>query len=175
MTGKVAERFVQPGEKVSPDTRIVSIVDLSRMEIEALVPSSDIGSVRAGQSVALNIEGIEGAREGKILRIAPSTAQGTRSVPVYIGLENRDSRVPAGLFVQGTLTIARRDAAIVVPEAAIREAGGRSFVYLVDARPPGRTPGHASACATRRRAPPTAAPARPRSPRASPSASGSSR
>lgn len=132
MTGKVAERFVQPGEKVSPDTRIVSIVDLSRMEIEALVPSSDIGAVRTGQSVALNIEGIEGAREGTILRIAPSTAQGTRSVPVYIGLENRDSRVPAGLFVQGRLTVARRDAAIVIPEAAIREAGGRSIVYLVD-------------------------------------------
>ena len=132
MTGKVAERFVQPGEKVSPDTRIVSIVDLSRMEIEALVPSSDIGSVRTGQSVALNIEGIDGAREGKILRIAPSTAQGTRSVPVYIGLENRDSKVPAGLFVQGRLTIARREDAIVVPEAAVREAAGGSFVYVIE-------------------------------------------
>ena len=133
MTGKVAERFVQPGEKVSPDVRIVSIVDLSRMEIEALVPSSDIGAVRAGQRVALNIEGIDGAREGRILRVAPSTAQGTRSVPIYIELENRDSRVPAGLFAQGSLTVERRDGALVVPEAAIRDDGGRSFVYVIEA------------------------------------------
>ena len=132
MSGTVAERFVQPGEKVSPDTRIVSIVDLSLMEIEAPVPSSDIGAVRIGQRVTLRVEGIDTDLQGTILRIAPATAQGTRSVPIYIGLENREARLPAGLFAQGSLAVERRDAAIVVPEAAVRDAAGRSFVYLID-------------------------------------------
>jgi membrane fusion protein (multidrug efflux system) len=132
MSGTVAERFVQPGEKVSPDTRILSIVDLSLMEIEALVPSSDIGAVRAGQRVSLRVEGIAADLQGTILRIAPATAQGTRSVPIYIGLENRESRLPAGLFAQGSLEVARRDAVIVVPDTAVRETSGRSFVYLIE-------------------------------------------
>jgi len=131
MSGIVAERFVQVGEKVSPDNRLLSIVDLSRMEIEAPVPASDIGGVRVGQSVQLAVEGVEGAVTGEIVRISPATSTGTRSVPVYIGLDNRDPRVRAGLFAQGMLAVARRDGVIVVPAAALRDAGGRSFVYRI--------------------------------------------
>lgn len=131
MDGMVAERFAQVGEKVSPDTRIVSIVDLSRMEIEAPVPASEIARVRIGQPVSLRIEGIEAAQTGEVLRIAPSTAAGTRSVPVYIGLDNRDPRIRAGLFAHGTLSVERRSDVLVVPTASVRDAAGRSFVYLV--------------------------------------------
>ena len=131
MNGVVAERFAQIGEKVSADTRILSIVDLSRMEIEAPVPASEIGQVRIGQAVSLRIEGIDAPQPGEIVRINPATAAGTRSVPVYIGLDNRDPRIRAGLFAQGALAVAQRAAALVVPEAAVRDAAGRQFVYRV--------------------------------------------
>jgi RND family efflux transporter MFP subunit len=133
MSGVVAERFVQAGEKVSPDNRLLSIVDLSAMEIEAPVPSAEVGAVRIGQPVSLHVEGIEQPLTGRVVRIAPSTAAGTRSVPVYIGVENRDQRVRAGLFAQGSLGLERRDGVLLVPAAAVRDAGGRSFVYLVEA------------------------------------------
>jgi RND family efflux transporter MFP subunit len=131
MTGMVAERFAQVGEKVSPDSRILSIVDLSRMEIEAPVPASEIGSVRIGQPVTLRIEGVDAPQTGEVVRINPATAAGTRSVPVYIGLDNRDPRIRAGLFAQGALAVERREGVIAVPAAAVRDAAGRSFVYLV--------------------------------------------
>ena len=132
MAGIVAERFAQVGEKVSPDNRIVSIVDLSRMEIEAPVPSSEIGSVRIGQEVVLRIEGIDLEQKGQIVRINPATSAGTRSVPVYIGLDNRDPRIRAGLFAQGTLEVGTHQNVLVIPTAALRESGGRSFVYVID-------------------------------------------
>jgi RND family efflux transporter MFP subunit len=131
MTGVVAERFAQVGEKVSPDSRILSIVDLSRMEIEAPVPASEIGSVRIGQPVTLRIEGIDAPQTGEVVRINPATAAGTRSVPVYIGLDNRDPRIRAGLFAQGALAVERREGVIAVPAAAVRDAAGRSFVYRI--------------------------------------------
>lgn len=131
MTGVVAERFAQVGEKVSPDSRILSIVDLSRMEIEAPVPASEIGSVRIGQPVTLRIEGIDAPQAGEVVRINPATAAGTRSVPVYIGLDNRDPRIRAGLFAQGALAVERREGVIGVPAAAVRDAAGRSFVYRI--------------------------------------------
>lgn len=133
MSGMVAERFVQPGEKVSPDARIVSIVDLSRMEIEAPVPANEIGSVRIGQTVLLRVEGVDGEQTGKIIRINPATATGTRSVPVYIGIDNRHARIRAGLFAQGALAVESRANVIAVPAAALREAAGRTFVYAIDA------------------------------------------
>ena len=132
MAGVVAERFAQVGEKVSPDNRILSIVDLSKMEIEAPVPSTEIGSVRVGQPVALRVEGVGDAQTGRIVRISPATSAGTRSVPVYIGLDNRDPRVRAGLFAQGSLELEQRDGVVVVPLAAVRDVSARTFVYAVE-------------------------------------------
>jgi membrane fusion protein (multidrug efflux system) len=133
--GVVAERFAQAGEKLPVDGRVLSVVDLSRMEIEAPVPAAEVGAVRVGQTVELRIEGVAAPQVGRIARIAPSTQAGTRSVPVYIALDNRDPSVRAGLFAQGSLTVERREGALSVPQTAVRDRGGRTFVYaIVDGR-----------------------------------------
>jgi RND family efflux transporter MFP subunit len=132
MSGVVAERFAQVGEKVSPDNRIVSIVDLARMEIEAPVPASDIGSVAVGQTVSLRVEGVDTPQLAQVARINPGTQSGTRSVPVYLVVENRDPRIRAGLFAQGTLAVGTHRNVIVVPQGAVRDAAGRLYVYALD-------------------------------------------
>jgi membrane fusion protein (multidrug efflux system) len=130
--GIVAERFAQPGEKLAVDGRVMSIVDLSRMEIEAPVPAAEVGGVAIGQPVELRVEGVAQRQTGRVARIAPSTQPGTRSVPVYIALDNRDPSVRAGLFAQGSLAVESRDGVIAVPAAALRDAGARLFVYVVE-------------------------------------------
>ena len=40
--GTIAKRLVQPGEKVSPDSSIVTLVDLRQMVLEAAVPAAEI-------------------------------------------------------------------------------------------------------------------------------------
>jgi RND family efflux transporter MFP subunit len=133
--GVVSERFAQAGEKLPIDGRVMAVVDLSRMEIDAPVPAAEIGAVRVGQTVELRIEGVARSQLGRIVRIAPSTQAGTRSVPVYIALDNRDPSVRAGLFAQGTLSVETRSGVIAVPQTAIRDAGARTFVYaIVDGR-----------------------------------------
>ena len=131
IAGIVAERFVQPGEKVSPDAKIVTILDLARIEVEVAVPADEIGAVRVGQAVSLRTEGIDAALAGNITRIAPATAAGTRSVAAWIGIDNRDARLRVGMFAQGALAVERRDGVLVVPMAAVRDAGGRSYVYRI--------------------------------------------
>jgi len=90
-----------------------------------------VGAVQVGQSVTLRIEGVSRPQVGRIARIAPSTQAGTRSVPVYIALDNRDPAVRAGLFAQGSLSVEQRDGVLAIPASAVRDAGGRTFVYLV--------------------------------------------
>jgi len=134
MSGIVADRFAQVGEKLPADARILSIVDLSRMEIEAPVPASEIAAVRIGQPVSLSIEGIHGEQVGRVARINPGTQAGTRSVPIYIALSfpAGEARVRSGMFAQGRLALEERRDVLVVPLASIRDAGGRQFVYLID-------------------------------------------
>ena len=132
MSGQIAQRFAQPGEKVSPDSRLFSIIDLSSMEIEAAVPASEVGLVRIGQPVRLRIEGVDTEQPGQVLRINPSTQPGTRSVLIYVGIQQRDNRIRAGLFAQGTLSVDEKSGVIVIPVAAIRELAGRRVVYAIE-------------------------------------------
>jgi membrane fusion protein, multidrug efflux system len=132
IAGVIAERYVQPGEKLGVDSRVVLVMDLSRMEIEAAVPASDIAQVVLGQKIALKVEGVPGEQMGTVVRIAPSTQAGTRSIPIYIALENRNPQIRAGMFAQGGLAVEARKGAIIIPLSALKEVAGRSFVYLIE-------------------------------------------
>lgn len=131
IAGTVGERFAQPGEKLSPDNRILSLVDLARLEVEAAVPAAELGAVRLGEAIAVRVEGVDGPLPGRIVRISPATAPGTRSIPVWIGIDNPDSRARVGMFARAALTVERRDAVLAIPAAAVRDKGGRRFVYAV--------------------------------------------
>ena len=133
ISGIVSERFVQVGEKVLPDARLLSIVDLSRLEIEAPVPADDVSLVRIGQSVSLTVEGL-GDLSARVVRINPAAAAGTRSIVVYLAIDNSAKAVGqarVGQFAQGSLSIAPRAGIIAVPVTAIRDNIGRQFVYAI--------------------------------------------
>ncbi|MDB5732278.1 MAG: efflux transporter periplasmic adaptor subunit, partial [Variovorax sp.] len=57
IAGQVAQRLVQPGERVGIDTRLIEVVDLSRIEVEATLAAADSVAVRPGQRATLEIEG----------------------------------------------------------------------------------------------------------------------
>jgi len=131
LDGLVAARAVQPGEKVSPDTRLIDVVDLRVLELEAPIPMADVSRASVGQSVQLDVEGT-GRFTGKLVRINPAVSQGTRSIMVYIRVENTDNKLRAGMFARGALVLGKRSGVIAVPVSAVRTEGERAFVYVID-------------------------------------------
>ncbi len=131
--GIVSLRHAQPGERVALDARVVSLVDLSRLQLEAPVPPAAIGQVRVGQPINFRVEGF-GEREfaGRIERINPAATAGTRSISVYAVIDNRESLLRGGMFAQGALTLSRVEHALTVPASAVREEIGQTFVYAIE-------------------------------------------
>lgn len=130
MAGYVSQRLAQPGERVAIDTRIVEIVDLSRMEIEAALSAADSVGVRVGQRAELTVEGHAQPVPARVARINPSTQAGSRSVLVYLQLQS----VPGlrqGLFVQGTLGT-EKIKTLAVPLEAVRTDKPQPYLQLVD-------------------------------------------
>lgn len=135
IAGMVAERFAQPGEKLPVDGRIVSLVDLSSIELEAPIPADEIAKVALGARAEFRPEGMDRTYAGKVVRINPATAAGSRSVFVYIAVEKPDAAIRAGMFAHGRLVLERSAPALVVPFSAVREEAGRASVLaIVDGR-----------------------------------------
>lgn len=133
MDGVVAERFAQPGEKLPVDSKLLSIVDVTRMELEAEVPSSDIAFVKPGQPVEFSIEGIAGKPfQGRIERINPSADERSRTVKVYVVLPNPGRELRGGMFAKGSLRLASEVQATLMPLSALREERGEPVVYRLD-------------------------------------------
>ena len=133
LSGVVSKRFVQAGEKLSPDSPVMAIVDLQHLTLDAQVPASDIPRVQVGQDVRFRVDGFD-AREfsGKVARINPAAEAGSRSMLVYISVANTDNLLRAGMFAKGQITTDKSGARPIVPLAALRKDGARDVVYRVD-------------------------------------------
>ncbi len=129
--GLVSQRTVEPGEKVSPDTPLLEVVDLSQLELEAAVPAGDVGRIVAGQEVQVRVEGIAEPLAAKVVRINPAVQAGSRSVLVYIGMDNEGSKLRAGMFAHAALTLERKENLLVVPQEAVRHDASGNYVYAI--------------------------------------------
>jgi RND family efflux transporter MFP subunit len=129
ISGQVAQRLAQPGERVAIDARIVEIVDLSRLELEASLSATDSLDVKVGQTAQLTIEGAAKPLSAKVVRINPSAVAGSRAVLVYLAIDTH-AGLRQGLFAQGTLaTGTSREMAL--PVSAVRTDKPQPYVQLL--------------------------------------------
>ena len=137
ISGQVSQRLAQPGERVGIDTKIIEIVDLSSLELEATLSATDSMSVRVGQTAELQIEGSQQPITAQVVRINPSAQAGSRSVLAYLdlnfGAANSHSAVVLrqGLFAQGTLGTARA-VLLSVPVSAVRIDKPAPYVQAIE-------------------------------------------
>jgi RND family efflux transporter MFP subunit len=115
-----------------PDSPLITLVDLSKMQLEALVPVADVPSIKVGQSARFKVDGF-GAREftGEVERINPQTQAGTRSITIYVTVANTDGALRGGMFAEGDLVLQHTVPVLAVPNAAVRQDNNGAYVLSV--------------------------------------------
>lgn len=130
ISGTVSQRLAQPGERVGIDTRVVEVIDTSRMELEANISAADALSVKVGQTAMLTIEGSAAPVSSQLVRINPNTQAGSRNVLVYFSISNA-ANLRQGLFAQGSLGTAKVSA-LTVPLSAVRNDKPTPYVQVIE-------------------------------------------
>lgn len=130
ISGQIAQRLAQPGERMALDARIVEVVNLSQLELEVALPAADASLVRSGMKAQLKVEGLEEPVVAKVLRINPAAQTGSRSVMVYLGVTGQDG-LRQGLFAEGSLGT-RNVQALAVPLSSVRTDKPQPYVQVVD-------------------------------------------
>ena len=133
IAGVVAKRMVNGGERITPDAPIVNIVDLTRLELEASIPASDVPSVVIGQTVRFRVDGFGERRfEGKVERINPVAEPGSRAIKLFVNVPNPDNSLKGGMFAEGVVALSQTVASPVIPYSAVFEEAGQSYVFSVE-------------------------------------------
>ena len=131
ITGLVAQRLAQPGERVAVDARILEIVDLSRLELEASIAPQDLAALRLGAQARLMVDGSSQALAASVVRINPSAQAGSRTVIAYLALPAQ-AGLRSGLFARGWIDLERR-AVLALPLSAVRTDQALPYAIKVDA------------------------------------------
>lgn len=127
--GMIADRAIDPGAYVTTGAQLLTLVDLTSLEFQASAPVSYAPLIEQGQRVELTVEGVRGrAFTGRVERINPVAIEGSRMLPVYVGLDNAGGVLRGGMFASGRLILEQKDEAIGIPTGALREDNEGDYV-----------------------------------------------
>jgi RND family efflux transporter MFP subunit len=129
ITGQVSQRLAQNGERVAVDARVVEIVDLAQLEMEASLSAEDATRVRLGQVAQVSIDGSIDTVAAKVVRVNPIATAASRAVVVYLALSPH-AQLRQGLFVQGNLSTGSRTGP-ALPLSAVRTDKPVTYVQTI--------------------------------------------
>ena len=132
LSGIVAKRHVQPGEKVAFDAPLVTVVDLRDLELQAHGPRHRCSGAQAGHACRAQRRRLRRAPVRRPRRAHQSVdrARHARHL-VYVGLPNPDAALRSGMFTAGRVALAGWRAVISLPRA-VRSEAGQTFVWTID-------------------------------------------
>lgn len=149
-TGTVLRKEAEIGEVVAPSvggglTRgaVVTMADLMSLEVEVDVNEAYIGRVTHGQPARITLDAYpDTSFRGEVRQVVPTADRQRATVQVKVTIEDRDPRIlpEMGARVDFLVSDSARTAAQAsgpagsrfrLPASAVREASGRSVVWLV--------------------------------------------
>ena len=127
--GVVQSVSLDTGDYARVGDEVAAVVDLRRLELPLLLPASSISDISLGDRVEISQESsARGVWVGVVARVAPQADAATRSIRVFVEVEQDPESDPStllrpGQFVVGRVIPSRRTAHLLVPRRAVVQGG----------------------------------------------------
>lgn len=125
------------GAAANAKAAVVTIADLSSLQVEADVSESNLAQIRQGQPCEITLDAVPGSRfRGVVHTVVPTADRSKASVMVKIRFLERDGRIYPEMsarvaFLEREAQEGDKVAKIALNPAAVVTRDGRSGVYLV--------------------------------------------
>ena len=131
LTGIVIDRKISLGSVVEPGEEVFTVSDLDSVWMIASVNESDISKVRVGNTARILSQAYpDEPFTGKVTRLSTELDPKTRTLQVRVLVPNPGMKLRTGMYVNAQITEGMSRQALFVPEDAIQELNGGSFVFV---------------------------------------------
>lgn len=131
ISGVVIAADITPGQQVDSAKSLFTIVDLTRVWVEAQVFENDLALVRqAPQAQILTRAYPDETFTGRLVTIGNVVDPTNRTVTVIYEVANAQQKLKLGMFAEVRIPTGKIERALVIPAQAVLEEEGRSFVYI---------------------------------------------
>jgi len=133
--GVVLQRFKNEGEFITsiPDTPILHIADIHKVNIEVGIPEGKIQDLCLGQSAEIKVDGYpDELFQGKVSLIRPLIDSATRTFTVKLEVPNPDHRLKPGMYARVKITLLEKKGVPIISRDTILNKDGMSYVMLVN-------------------------------------------
>lgn len=129
--GVVTERWVEAGQYVRPDSRVIALVSVDVLRLELTVPEASINRVVPGGALTFEVPAFPGRTfAGTVRYVGAAVREATRDLVAEAEVPNPDRALRPGMFA--AVSLAAGDApAPTVPRAAILQKEGSLRVFAV--------------------------------------------
>ena len=129
--GVVMNIGAREGERITPETELYMITDLSRIWVIVDLYEDDIPWVRKGDTASIHVAAIPGRTfTGKVSYIYPYLEAKTRTLKIRLEFENPDLALKPDMFANVDIQADKQVDALVVPAEAIVRTGTHEQVFV---------------------------------------------
>lgn len=132
--GVMANLLVGPGEWVKPETRLVAIAAIEKLQLHFLLPEPSIRLAEVGGRVHVRVVAYPDERfPGEVFFVSPSVDRATRRLLAKAWVPNSDHRLKPGMFANVDVVVLEKDDALLAPESAMVYDRHGNYVWRLDA------------------------------------------
>ncbi len=131
--GVVVERKIAAGQVVQASDVMFAVADLSRVWAVAQVPEQQVGQVKVGQSVSIEVPALGHEKlEGKLIYVGQTVNPESRTVLVRTALDNKSGRLKPSMLASMLIesTPVKR---LVIPISAVVRQDDADHVFVQEA------------------------------------------
>jgi membrane fusion protein, multidrug efflux system len=133
--GQVQKKNFDQGSLLASGVPLCTLVDNTRLELEAVIPSYQLASVRPGLRANFTTSTWSDRRfEGTVTAINPAVESDNRSVKVKLNIANPGGELRSGMYARGEIITGREPSAVVIPRDSLipeKEGSDSAGVYIV--------------------------------------------
>jgi RND family efflux transporter MFP subunit len=132
-SGIITDIQVSPGEHVSAGRELFTLVNISKIQVQAQVLESEIGKMQVGREVDLKFSAYPGKIfRGKVSAISPIVNAEFKTCKVFIDVENPEEELKPGMHAEVEIAAEIHRNKLLVPQDAILTRSQRKLLFVVE-------------------------------------------